>query len=439
MWQLATLRRERLVAGVLVGWAVMWFVVMAVHGGGSWHFFVDGATALADLDDTAAGGLHLYAAAPVLQIGPVALLAALPLLAAGPPGALFAVQVLGAAAGLVIVRQIRQVAGRIRPNLDRHDINLRVALAALYLLPVWMYLAVSSAHLDDVLALLGTIAAAQAACARRPVLTGLLLGLAVDAKPWALAFAALLLIAGDRRGRLLGLLTLAATVTVAWLPFLLADPGTMRAVHYTIPNTQLSALRVFGVHDPRTPSWARPAQLLLGLALGVVAVRRGRWAAVPLLAVMARVVLDPGTNRYYVAGIVVGAALWDVAGSRAVLPWWTIGAGVGLFTSRFVPMPDRAHGWLTVAYFAACCGLVLAPRGWTDRAAAAGVRWLPPTLHAHADRLRAALTDALRLEALPGVDAQQRAEIDGGAGTHPGERQQGPAGTDRQQLRAAGQ
>jgi uncharacterized membrane protein len=57
--------------------------------------------------------------------------------------------------------------------------------AAVFMMPVWMSLAVGTAHLDDVLALLFTILAIRGALAGRPVLAGVLLGLAVDAKPWA--------------------------------------------------------------------------------------------------------------------------------------------------------------------------------------------------------------------------------------------------------------
>ncbi|GAA0919487.1 hypothetical protein GCM10009558_103910 [Virgisporangium aurantiacum] len=69
-------------------------------------------------------------------------------------------------------------------------------------------------------------------------------------------------------------------------------------------------------------------------------------------------VLDPGTNKYYVAGIVVGAALWDLLGLRAALPWCTAAACLGLFTARFVPMPDHVH----------CCSAGAGPGG-------AGVAW----------------------------------------------------------------
>ncbi len=56
-------RRARIIAVLLVGWAVIWFVGMARHGGMAWHFFAQGARALGHAGEPG-GGLHLYAAAP---------------------------------------------------------------------------------------------------------------------------------------------------------------------------------------------------------------------------------------------------------------------------------------------------------------------------------------------------------------------------------------
>ena len=88
-----------------------------------------------------------------------------------------------------------------------------------------------------------------------------------------------------RRAGVLATITVLATIAAAWLPFVIADPHTVAAMHYTIRNMPGSALRALGISDPRTPSWDRPAQLLIGCALGVAAVRRGRWPAVILLGV----------------------------------------------------------------------------------------------------------------------------------------------------------
>ena len=93
-----------------------------------------------------------------------------------------------------------------------------------------------------------------------------------------------------------------AALAAAWLPFYLADPATTAAAHYTIRNLPTSALRALGVSAARTPSWDRPAQLLLGWALGAAAVARRHWPAVILLGVGARIALDPGVHGYYTPG-----------------------------------------------------------------------------------------------------------------------------------------
>jgi hypothetical protein len=336
----------RTVSWLLAGWTALWFAAMAWHGGLAWHFFVQGARALADADDPA-GGLHLYAAAPVLQIGPLAFLVTVCLRLLGGRPELLAAQVLGAAGGTYILWQANRLARRFSP------------WPIVFFVPVWMYLAVASAHLDDVLALVGAMAALAAARAGRPWAAGLLLGLAVDAKPWALGFAALLLVLPGWRAVLRGAVSTAITVAAGWLPFFLADPRTTRVLHFTIANTSLSALRALGVADPRTPAWDRPAQALLGIGLGILAVRRGRWPAILLLAVAARIALDPGTNKYYAAGAVAGAMLWDLAGSDSRFPWWTAGGAGTLFASRWIPLPAATHGWITLAYCVSCVTLLI--------------------------------------------------------------------------------
>nr|BFE60068.1 hypothetical protein GCM10020063_045940 [Dactylosporangium thailandense] len=359
---LGRLLSTRTIGYLVLGWAAAWFGIMAVGGGSSWHFFLQGATALADADDPVSGGLHLYAAAPILQIGPLSFLAVLALLPAGHGLALLGGQILGAAAGLLLLWLVRGLV----PPLRRDD--ARLAMAAAYFLPVWMFLAVGVAHLDDVLALLLSVAALRTARAGRAWPTGLLLGLATDAKPWALGFAALLLLLPSRRPRFAAVAALAGAVAVAWVPFFLGDPGTSNALRYTIQNAPVSALHALGIHDARTPVWDRPAQLALALSLGALAAWRGRWAAIPLLTVASRLVLEPGGNKYYIAGVVVGTIIWDFAGARHTLPWWTMSASFGLFVARWIPMPAVLHGWLLVALFVAACALLLgrSPAGGRD-------------------------------------------------------------------------
>lgn len=344
----------------VAAWAGLWFAGMSWRGGTSWHWFVQGQQALLDLDDQVAGGLHLYAAHPFLQIGPVAfVVASLASLAApvGPGGALLVAQLLGALSGLLVLALLATVARDLRPGTGTASRDRRTATVAVFFVPVWTFLAVAVTHLDDVLALVLGVLALRAAVSNRPMLTGLLVGLAVDAKPWAVPFACLLLLLPHFRDRVVGAAVAASAVAVAWLPFVLADPETLRALHYTIPNTALSALRVLGIDDPRTPGWVRPAQTVLGLGLGALAVRRRRAAAVILVVVAARLVLDPGTNRYYTAGLAVGAAVWDLVGARTAVPWWSAAVCLGLFGSRSLGLPPTAYGILTLCFFLAAGAL----------------------------------------------------------------------------------
>src|SRR5690606_21953891 len=103
-------------------------------------------------------------------------------------------------------------------------------------------------------------AAAIAACARgRTAPTVALLGLAAAAKPWAIAFAPIVLaLPGPRVRRLL---VVAAVPALTWLPFVLAEPGTLDVTEFRIDVDPTSTLRALGVDDAETPSWARPAQL----------------------------------------------------------------------------------------------------------------------------------------------------------------------------------
>jgi hypothetical protein len=56
---------------------------------------------------------------------------------------------------------------------------------------------------------------------------------------------------------------------------------------------------------------------------------------------------------------VVGALVWDLVGSTARFPWWTAGAVAALFASRWIPLPDAMHGWITLVFCAACAVLLL--------------------------------------------------------------------------------
>jgi len=258
----------------------------------SWHFFTSGA-ALLSSDDPGAG-LHLYATHPQLQIGPLTLMAATPLngLPAWLSGAVAALLI--AATGPAMLLSLSHLPGLSMTNRQR-------GLAAAVLMPVWAALAVHYTHLDDALALVLLLAGMHAVARCRPIPAAFLLAASAGAKPWALAFVPLLLVLPRDRWRRALLVWLPA-VAAAWLPFVLADPRTLHAGGFSIPNVASSSLRVLGVAAASTPSWDRPVQLLAGVVLGVVVVRRGRWLVVPAVVLAVRMLLDPGAYPYYTAG-----------------------------------------------------------------------------------------------------------------------------------------
>jgi hypothetical protein len=251
---------------VLACWTFAWFLVMAPRGGIAWNFFGQGTAALFGGPGRfhPPGGLHLYASNPYLQIGPLAFAVAQVLRQIGPHNGVAAAEVALTAAGFAAVVAIEGLARAVRPDLRSRPLALRLTVLAggAAFLNAWVDLAVGYTHLDDGLALLLAVAAVRAAVARRPVLTGLCVGLATDAKPWALVFLALLLLLPARdwwRG------TIAAAVAMA-----------------------------------------------------------AAWPAVILLGAGARIALDPGVHGYYTAGIMVGALIWDTTGSRRPWPLWSL-------------------------------------------------------------------------------------------------------------------
>ncbi len=126
---------RRTVWKLLSAWAALWALVHAPGGGYSWHFFALGGKLLSS-PAAGSGGLHLYAAHPELQFGPVTLLAAVPLRHLDPWQGRVAATVLLTVLGLVVLAGLVQV----REYTDRVH-NSLLLLTGLLLLPVWCELA----------------------------------------------------------------------------------------------------------------------------------------------------------------------------------------------------------------------------------------------------------------------------------------------------------
>jgi len=340
-------------------WMAFWACAQVWHALVSWHFVATGAALLSSNGPGA--GLHLYAAHPQLQIGPLTFLAAEPL--TGLPAWLsgWVAAAVIAATGPAMLLSLSHLPHVTVTNRQR-------GLAAAVLLPVWAELAVHYTHLDDALALILLVAAMHALARCRPIPAALLLAASADAKPWALAFVPLLLVLPRDRWYRAVLVWLAA-VAAAWLPFVLADPLTLHASGFTIPNVASSSLRALGVTAASTPSWDRPVQVLLGVALGAVAVRRGRWLAVPAVVLAVRMLLDPGAYSYYTAGLVLATVVVDLCWRRTRWPWASMGVVAGLYVVRslgpFTPT-DEVLGWLRAATMLGVLAVTLGP-DWRER------------------------------------------------------------------------
>ncbi len=294
--------------------------------GGSWKFFAKASELLGARDRLTGGavGLHLYAKYPQAQFGPISVLVARLAIFASPKHAVHVAQTMSMFAYVLILALVFNCIVRARTENEQKRALQVLIVAGVVLLPVWLDLAIERIHLDDVLAITSVVVAIWALIRKHPFLAALAVGIAADAKPWAVVFLVVLLIAEPNdRWPAFGLAF--AVAFFPWIPFILGDTHTLASLtHFTISNNQSSPLRALGVGAPRTPRWDRPTQLLLGTSLGVAAFVRKRWEGILLVGVAGRLLIEPGTNHYYAAGLAVGALVWDSLAGRGRLPWMTL-------------------------------------------------------------------------------------------------------------------
>jgi hypothetical protein len=290
-------------------WAAFWAWMQAKPSGLSWHFFETSSLLLFH-----GSGLNLYAQHPEAQVGPLAFLIAAPFAALGSTGQRIAEGLMTAAGPLSLAAIAPLVVPRRR--------QLRVFLAGLLLMPAWAVLAVRFGHLDDVVALLLTIAAVRAVAANRTIVVGLALGGAMAAKPWAVGFVPLVL-ALDRQ-RLAALGSTVASAAAFWAPFVLANPATLSALRPPLGVADSSGLRALGYRGNIIPAWDRVAQLFLEPLAALAPALRGRWPGLFLVAVAVRLALDPKDNPYYIGGAVLAAVIFDLLATRWTVPWTTL-------------------------------------------------------------------------------------------------------------------
>ncbi len=215
-------------------------------------------------------------------------------------------------------------------------------IAVLTLLNPLTICAVQAGHPEEVLTAALAIAAVVVAIEGHGVRAGLLLGLAIASKQWAVIAVLPTLLAlprGQLRSGAIGI----GTVAVLYLPSLIASPGsfmdvqgnaasggsvaTIWSVWYPFANVDvvhLSGGLTGHVHRVPAGLGALTHPLILATALLLplaVCLRRGRFvlsgeeviALLTLLAVL-RCILDPVNNIYYAVPLVLALIAWDALG-----------------------------------------------------------------------------------------------------------------------------
>ena len=388
--------RDDLVArGLLVGWAVVVLVCwVPLQHPISWHWFELSARLLVGdgAPEEGGGGLHLYESHPEFQFGPVAVVVTAVIRLVGDGHAILLARVLAAALAPMILWTLEALARREFPPADLPRVRRLSLLAGFLLIPAWDLVAVRTVHIDDAIALSAGVGALAMARRDRPWGTATLLGLAVGAKPWAVAFLPILFVL--RRHRTHALALAGVFGSVVWVPFLVAAPGTVEALSdYRLSVARRSALHLLGLDAAAAPMWLRPLQFVAILAVATAAVARGRWQGVIFVAMATRILLDPAVHSYHLTGLVVGAVAWDLTWCQRKWPIWTI-SPVLLLTTRLTALPPSISGAIRLGVSLTIIVAVLAgPGRRIDRSPEPVVRTQPapdtapsPAGHDHEQR-----------------------------------------------------
>lgn len=278
---------------------------------GSHRAFVRGAELI---PSTGRGGLHLYADYPFLQIGPPALLLG-HVLEIGPREGAFAAGAVIQLLGLLTVVVLDHVSRRERWA------RLASLTGGALLLAVWTSLA-HARHLDDALALGSMTGAAVALTRGKPVVCGLLLGLAAASKPWAIAVLPMSLGLSDRRSRITAVLAAIGVILLFWGPFVLADLRTLRLGQVHVPFALDSAPAAVGARGISNSEHLRLLQFVGGLVLATLVAALGAWHLVPITAFSLRLLIEPFPYQYYMASLAAAALIADLTRHSRV-PWLT--------------------------------------------------------------------------------------------------------------------
>ncbi len=237
------------------------------------------------------------------------------------------------------------------------------ALGALVALGGYCSESISSGHVEELLIGLLLANVAVAVYEGRWKTVGLLLGIAVGIKEWALLAAGVLLWRRDVRGFVVSGATMAAVVAACYLPFVLGGPPDTFAFEWPMdPNAPIAVL----AQATGMSGWGlRVVQAGVAGLAGVAVAWRGRTSPlVPVaVAIAVRLILDPVRLPYYDSPLVALVILWLWTASAPAVRRYRVFLTV--LAGLVMPAVHTAYGpggWVagSVALGALAVGMALA-------------------------------------------------------------------------------
>jgi hypothetical protein len=319
-WRYVIIAFVSLTAGIVSG------------GRGDWDQFVDAGKAM-----LGSAGLHVYVTHRDVQTGPLSLFLAW-VFSHTPRDGFVLAAVVSAVLGLVVVRLLELTARSQRSGIH---FELIVLVGGVSMAFTWAKLG-GYGHLDDAITLSAAVVALYEVRAGRSLSAAVAIGVGIAAKPWGVIFLPLTLATRPRDLR--APVVAGAVAGVAWLPFIIGAPDSLKALRPTVHLAADSVLALFGLTDTSLPGWLRVAQLIACLVVASILVLRHRPESVIAAALAVRIATDPATWSYYTPGLVAGVLIWDLLDRRR-FPWITLAVVVGLAPTWLVPS-ETARGVL---------------------------------------------------------------------------------------------
>lgn len=305
----------------------LWAAELAQTGGssGDWVLFVNASRSISDV--TSVG----------VFFGPLMLLAAKPFTTLSLTAGWLLMSSICMCVAVVTIRWIEDVA-RLCGLASTQDRERTVLLGGMFVLYALSEPGASWGHPEDVFAIACIAFCLRAVAQGRWIVGALSIAAAADFKSWALL--ALPLAGACAAPRLRGVGLAVLVVTLSWLPFWLLHHGGVNTAPIHPQVEAWSGPSILGSAVSSSPAWPRYAQVIAALPLGALAIWRGRWELVMMVAFAIRINLDPATLVYYGAGALVGVFVWDT-----VRPLRVPGARTAVGCAALFMVPEDTHAF----------------------------------------------------------------------------------------------